>query len=428
MTKTASLFLICCSCMIPAVGVAVGQSAPVRSGSPLYTGFQLPTVGGTLHYSLSAAERLTFGYTSTLGTVSAATVSGNIGLITPSKSKPTDLSASIGYLASTGGGQPSAFFTDFSISQSYDTKNWKLKLIDSFRYLPETSSAGLSGIAGIGNVGTIVPGIPSQGVFIPFATRIENSADADVTRVLTGRTSATVIGGYSLERFPGYTGGIQTDVYSISGLVNHRLNALSSAGGSYHYSRFSYVGVNGVFQSQGISAFYKRQVSRRLTLNLGGGPQIISGSSLTGQPASVSYTADLQATYIGSIASGLAMSASYKRSTNGGSGITFGAINDTVNGSVSRRLTRSLNVSALGTYSHSAGLQLITKTQISTQSFDGSFQANRAITEKFSAYVSYTVLHQSIQGANYNGTPLNGLQQVLGFGVTYSPSAIHLGR
>ncbi len=377
---------------------------------------------------MSAAERVTFGYNNTVGTVSAATFSGNVGLITPSKRMPTDLTASVGYLATTGGGQPSAFFTDFMISQQYNTKSWKLTLGDSLRYLPETPSSGLLGVNGIGNVGTTTTGIPSQGVLIPFATRIENSSNADITRVITGKTSATATGSYSLERFPGYTGGIQTDVYSAAGSVNHRIDALTSIGGTYHWTRFSYVGVNGAFESQGASVQYKKQVNRRLTLNLGGGPQIISASSLTGRPASISYTADLQATYLGSVASAFTMSASYKRSTNGGSGLTFGAINDTVSGNISRRITRSLNVSALSTFSHSTGLQLITQSQIDAESFSGSAQANRAITEKLSVYVSYTAQHQSITGTNYTGSPLNGLQQVLGIGVTYSPSSVHLGR
>ncbi len=428
MTKPASLFLFCCSCFLPAARLAVGQSVPVRSGSPLYTGFQLPTIAGTLHYSLSAAERVTFGYDNTVGTVSAATFSGNVGLITPSKTKPTDLSASIGYLATTGGGQPSAFFTDFMISQSYNTRSWKLRLSDSLRYLPETPSSGLSGIAGVGDLGTSVPGIPTQGVLIPFATRIENSVNGDVTRVITGKTTASITGGYSLERFPGYSGGIQTDIYSGRGTVTHRIDGRSSVAGSYHYSRFGYVGVNGTFQAQGVSVQYKKQLNRRFSVDLGGGPQIISKSTLTGRPASISYTADVQATYIGSIASALTMSASYKRSSNGGSGLTFGAINDTVSGNISRRITRSLNVSALGTYSHSTGLQLITQSQINAESVVGSVQANRAITEKLSIYASYTAQHQSIQGTNYKGTPLNGLQQVLGIGITYSPSPFHLGR
>ena len=85
-------------------------------------------------------------------------------------------------------------------------------------------------------------------------------------------------------------------------------------------------------------------------------------------------------------------------------------------------------MSAIGTYARSSGLQVLTANQINTQSTIGSVQANRAFTRTLSAFISYTLLHQSYQGTITGITPLNGLQQVVGYGITYSPSAVHLGR
>jgi len=425
MKNLASHVFLCIICFLSVATLARGQSVPAQTGSPLYSGFEVPTLNGTLTYALSAGERLTFGYKAANGTVSAATLSGNVGFITPSKTKPTTITYTGGYLATTYG-QPSTFFHDFSIAQEFNTKNVKLTASDNLRYLPETPASGIFGVVG---TGTTVGTTTTQGVLIPFATRIQNTSIADATVLLTGKTALTGTGYYGIERFPGYTGGIQTDTYDIRGGVLHRFNSLQSLAVDYSYTHFSYVNITGQFEAQGVSATYKRQFTRKLLVSLGAGPQVISSYSLTHRPASASYTADVSATYVGSAAAGFAATGTFKRSANGGSGITFGAINDTLSGSVTRRLTRSLQFTALGTYSQSNGLQLITAIPIDTKTVVGSTQVNRAFTRTLSVFVSYTLQHQSIQG--YSSTsinPLNGLQQILGFGLTYSPNAVRLGR
>lgn len=416
--------LLCVVCFLSASAVAAAQSVPVETGSPLYTGFQMPTVGGSLHYALNAGERVTFGYNQTQGTVSAATFSGNLGYITPSIRFPTTINYTGGYLQTTYG-QPSAFFQDATISQAYQSRKWHLTLSDAVSYLPETSASGIYGVIGTGtNTGITTP----QGVLVPYATRVENSVTGDAVREITGKTSLNGIGFYSIERFPGYSGGIQTNIYSLRGGVDHRLNTLSSFAVNYAYSNFSYLGVNGTFQTQGVQAQYKRQLTRSFSFAAAAGPQRTGASALTLRPASYSYTVDAQATYVGDVASAFAMNVSFIRSTNGGAGITFGAINNTVTGNITRRITRSTQATALGSYSTSTGLLLLTATQVDTKAAIGSVQVNRAFTRTLSAFVSYTAQHQSVQGLYIGVTPLIGLQQILGFGVTYSPSPIHLGR
>jgi len=424
MKKIAGPTLLCVICFISAAQVARGQSVPVQTGSPVYSGFSVPTVSGTLHYAISAGVREVFGYSQQIGDITDGTISGNVGLITPSVRMPTSITYTGGYLATTGT-YPSTFFHDFAISQTYDTRKLKVTVSDQLRYLPDSPSSGIFGVLG---VGTTVGPVISQGALIPFVTRIDNSSDGNVSYLITGKTSIDAIGLYSIQRFPGYTGGIQTNTYSIDGGVNHRVNPLQTVGASYRYSNFSYIYVSGTFSSQGGTALYRRQWTRRLLVSLAGGPQYISASTLTKRPASLNYNADISASYIGSLEHGLTATVAYKRSTNGGSGLTFGATNDTFTGSVSSRLTRSLSVSAVGTYTRSSGLQLITANQVNSQAAVGSVQANRALTRTLSVFASYNAMHQAIQGLYSGPSPLIGLQQVLGFGITYSPSPVHLGR
>jgi hypothetical protein len=293
------------------------------------------------------------------------------------------------------------------------------------RYLPETETTGISGVVG---VGTTTGTIGSQGVVLPYASRVYNTANGDVTVDLTGKSSIDVIGLYSIDRFLGNTTGLQVNNYSVDGGLVRRIDAITSFSVRYVYNTFSYIGYTGTITSQGVSGMYQRQINRRFRVSLAAGPQYLGASSLTGRPATVSYTADLLASYVGSAAHGFTASASYKRATTGGSGVTFGALNDTFTANASYRLTRSLVTDGVVTYQRSNGLQFLTSTPIDSQSFIASLQANRAFTRQLSAFVSYSAQQQSIQGYSSTSlTPLNGLRQIFGFGVTYSPSPVHLG-
>ena len=416
--------LVCLICVLSASAVAVAQGVPVQSGSPLYAGFQMPTAGGNLSYALNVGERLSTGYGPQIGTVSATVLSGDVGFITPSARMPTTVRYTGGYLFVTYG-QPSAFFHDFLISQAYITKRWHFDVSDTLTYLPETPTAGIFGIVGTGTATGVTN---AQGVIIPFATQIANTVLGDATFSITPKTAATATGFYALQRFPGLTGGIQTDVYSGQGGVTHRVDAVSSWGTFYTYNNFSYVSVPGAFETQGVTGQYKRQLNRKFSVSLAAGPSIISASSITKQPTTLTYSVDAQVTYQGNVASGFLVDASFIRSTTGGSGITFGSTDNTVSLDMSRRLTRSMQVTAMGNYTTTSGLLVLTSQQVNSQTAVGSVQLNRAFTRTLSAYASYSAQHQAIQGLYVGVAPLIGLQQTFGFGVTYSPSPIHLGR
>jgi hypothetical protein len=62
-------------------------------------------------------------------------------------------------------------------------------------------------------------------------------------------------------------------------------------------------------------------------------------------------------------------------------------------------------------------------------SFDttvASAQVSRAIRRSLSAYASYSFEHQPTGSATAVDV-FSGIEQVVGFGVTFSPSSIHLG-
>ena len=404
---------------------ARGQSAPVEVGSPLYTPFQIPIVNGSLHYSLTASDRMDIGYSATNETANFANFSGEAGYLSASTVHPFELTYSGGYVATTTG-QPSGVFQNLSLSQTLNTKYWRFTLADSLRYLPESASAGFSGIPGVGDVG-VVGTDNGQDILTPYATRVDNDVTLDVSRALTGKTSLNGTGYYAIERFLGPS-GLESNDLSGRGALTHRINALATVSGDYTYSKFTYLSQPGAFESQAFVVEYTRHLTRRLEIGGGAGPEYIDSSSLTGRAPYYTYSVRAHLSYAGKQESGDAYSLAYIRSTNSGSGITFGAESDTLSGSVSRRFTRSLNGSSEVHYTQSIGLQLGTNATLDTKSFVASGQANRALSRTLSIFASYTFQRQIYNGGYQGLQPLNGVSQILGFGLTYSPTQIHLGR
>ena len=96
--------------------------APVQAASPVYQGFKLPTVNGTLHFSLSGSESISLGYNGVNQTSYATALSGNVAFITPSVLYPTTVAYSGGYLFGSSG-QNSSYFQSLAVSQGFIRKS-----------------------------------------------------------------------------------------------------------------------------------------------------------------------------------------------------------------------------------------------------------------------------------------------------------------
>ena len=413
--------------LIPAVAsVAHGQSipAPVSAPSPVYQGFKAPTLAGILRYSLSASQTVSLGYNGANQTTYGTSLSGNVAFITPSVLYPTSVAYSGGYQVGYGG-QDSSYFQSLSVSQSVNRKNYSINLSDSLSYLPQSPSTGLAGLPGLGDIGSGTGATPT--VLTTSGDRISNSATVSLSDKLTGKTSLSFSGSDAIQRFIGGSEGLQSDSYGGSAALSHRIDARTSISASYHYGQSSFAGEPGSFESQGATFSYSRQLTRQLSFGAGGGPERIGGSSITGEGPDYTYNANVHMSYAGRDEGGTTYSVSYGRSTNAGSGVSAGAETDSVTGSVSRRLAQSLQGSASVSYSDNKSLQVLSFDNFDSKSVVGSGQLNRALTRTISAYASYSAEHQVAQGVAQGITPLQGLVQTLAFGITYSPSEIHLG-
>lgn len=429
MTKFAQTAALCFSslCLLAWSAQIHAQAAPAALGPRFFQGFNVPDTAGTLHYSLNAAERVLFGYNGANTTISQTDLFADVGYLSGSEASPLSVLYSGGYLFNTAA-QPSAFFHSLDVSQTIQKKHLNFVVADSFRYLPETPTGGLSGLAGLGNPGTPPIGTvggSGQGILTPYATRIDNIASGSVGFPLTGLTSIHFIGDYAILRFPSVASAIENNVYSVGAGAKHIINQRNLVSADYVYRNFKFLNLNGSFVIQDLTAGYTRHWTRKFSTFLAAGPQFTSGSLLASNSSSLDYTITAEGTYIGSNST---LDAGYVRATNSGSGVTYGARNDTVRVTAGHKLSRQTSGSLTVGYARTEGLAVIASQSFNTSTFLGTVQLDHAITPTISTYASYTGENQSVGGVANGVTPLNGLVQVVAFGISYSPRPIHVGH
>lgn len=414
---------------LAAASAAGAQAIPAATGPATAPGFSLPTVNGSLHYSLSASEVISFGYQGQNTNASTSNISGNLGYLSGSSAHPFSALYSAGYLFSNGnGGIPSSTFQNLSFSQVLNFGRYNFVVADAVSYLPTAAASGLSGIPGVGDAnlppGQFLPG--SQGVLSNYSTRVDNTVSASLSRSFTGKTSITGRANYTLDRFLGTQsyGAIESDSYSYLLGAEHRLDARSSIGLNGNFSRYVYLGQDITTDAEGVSAQYSRQLTRRASLSLSAGPQYITSNTPL-IPSRLSFIANTGFSY-GSRESGVSFS--YGRSTGSGSGVVAGALTDSAQAAYQRRFGPALNASASVAYIRTQSLSQAPGLAFKSNAIVGGLQANRAIVRNVSAYASYTLERQNYSGTTAGNFTFNGLTQILGFGVTYSPESLHVGH
>ena len=409
---------------------AYAQALPAAVAPSAYQGFQFPTLGGQLTYGVSASQTMITGYNGGdgNGTISSTDISGDLAYISSSEKHPLSLVYSGGYLASASSQIPSSWFHNLALSQSYRTRTWNFVLSDLVSYLPESPVGGLSGVAGIGDLGVtpVQVGVyEAPGILTNYAQRVSNIVSGSAEHNLSGSTSVTGTGSYVIQRFLNSAADLTDDSNELeaSGGISHRMDARNTFATNYSYMQFTYVGQPYSFTSNGINFEYIRHFSPHLTLDSSLGPEWTTSSLLTA--TSTNLAAAISLSYSGQRNS---TSLAYTRGTSSGSGVAEGALSDSVIFSARRSLNRVWTGATSVSYVYSQSLPNSVYLPFTIQSEIAGVQLSRAIGRDFSGFASYTLEHQTTEGNSLSPLTFSGLQQVFGFGVTYSPSAFHLGR
>lgn len=422
--------------MLAGSAAAHGQAIPAAEASPISTGFSIPTIGGSLRYAVSASESLDWGYYSQSGVAAGTNLSGDLAYVSQSKYHPFSMVLAGGRTWGTHG-EPSYEFANLALSQVFNAKRWNFVIADAVSYLPNTATFGISGVPGLGDLGVSpiqVGPDTGQGLLTNYSPQVNNIASASVGRQITGKTAINASGSYTVLRFlnganSNASFGLESDATTGSAGFTHRLSARSSYGANYAYSAVIFKMNRSLaipapnFASQTATFTYTRQLNRRWGLNLAAGPEWVklNSSPSTGLSAYADASVDY-GTEFGH------MGLSYVRSTSAGWGVVGGAVSDAVTFQASRIYSRVWQASANVAWTHSTSLPAPNVVQFDFQTEVAGFQVSRAIGRSLSGYASYILENQSHPSTNGTIDLFGGLNNVLGFGVTYSPAAKHFGR
>ncbi len=418
---------------VAATGATVyGQANPTATAPDPYSAFALPTVGGSLRYSLSASETVLTGYNGTSGSGASTytSFSGNVAYLSSSQRHPFSAVYSGGYLIGSSS-FPSYPYQSLSLSQELHTRDWDFIIGDSVSYLPQTPIGSLSGIPGAGDLS--IPAVqistaPGLDILTTYATRVSNIVSGSATRRITPSTSLSFTAADSIQRYTGSSTnsqGIDNDQQSAGATLQHRLDERTSIGGGYQFSNSSfeasYLGPGTFgFQTHSAQFFVNRQLTRYLNLAAGAGPQwVVQGSNnpvATG--SSVSVGANVSLSYQ---AKQYTAALNYVRGISNGNGVTVGARQDSLTASISRPFARIYSVGGVVGFNHSAQLSNSLLPAYDSSGVIAGGQFSVQVRQPLSAFASYTVQRQLFDGYTPAGIAFNGLTQYVTFGVTYSP-------
>lgn len=445
MKESMKIPIVISALFLTANFVCHAQAVPTAESPMASTlGPNLPSLDGVVHYALSASEIVQYGYYGP-GDVSHSTdLTGDIAYTSKSTVRPFSLLFAGGVILANQSGQGTSTFWNIAASQAYITRHWVFSISDSFSFLPQSPTTGLSGIAGVGDLGAFPVQSPTAGpaggILTTSGDRIGNGLSGSVERQLAPNTSISGTGSWGILHYLDNSDGQGLDSTQVSGAValNQRLDARSSVSVDAVYSTYYFTGPRSGsdepdFATRGINLSYQRVLSRSFSASVSVGPQWVSSSNSALIPSALNLavSAGLSYGYRNTHAS-----VGYTRGVNNGSGVLPGALSDSISGSVGHTYGRNWVASLSAAYTHTSGLTqissidgLVPTNEVFNTVFGGG-QVTRRISTHFSGYVSYTAQSQSTNEFNFQAAPnvLNGTSQTFGVGITFSPRSTNLGQ
>ena len=384
---------------------------------------------GALHYTISANQSFqTNAVSNRNGTPETTGASGTLAFASNSARNQLGTTYSGGGSWSSQATASNLIFQNFEVKDTLRLKRFTLMVLNDVNYSPQSPIGGGSGIPGVGDLsgslgfGTISPTIaPDQTILTQESQRISNATAGSVMINLTGQTSVTALGSYSILRF------LDTDGYDshqkMAGLtVNHRFSARDTVGVKYTFTGLGYDDMPIILDTHEVSVIYERLWSRRWMSNFEVGPQWGESTQMSSVPNHTDIAGIASITYNHSSVTSADLH--YTRGVGGGSGVIFGARVDTVAMAMTHSFGRTWSASFSGTYSRNAG---ILQNNLFTSKSAGA-QLTRKLTRDSSCYFSYTAVAQSSSGASFVEpvSVLHGLYHTFGFGIQFASRPIRM--
>jgi hypothetical protein len=332
------------------------------------------------------------------GWVTYETIAGGVDLDKASRNSDLLLTYLGGGTFSNDSGLGNTVFQELGATETLRWRRNTLSFIDEVAYLPESGfgyggSIGLPGVS----VGTLQPGFaPGETVLTTQGQRISNSFVTQFDRALTGRSSITLVGGYSLLHF--FDNNLLNDAdISFQGGYNYLLTRRDSVALLYHFDQLRYAAVSPRIDNHTVQASYGRRVTGRLAFQVAAGPEIsvypdsllTFGTITTNSTAHLYWSMNSALTYQEELTS---LGLSYFHGVTGGSGVFIGSLGDQVSGSISRRLSRVATLGANVGYSRNKELNTGTVAS-SNQDYDYWF-AGASFLKPLTRTVSLNLAYQ----------------------------------
>ncbi len=330
-------------------------------------------------------------------------------------------------------------FQNLSVSDRYSFRRVTISAQEAFSYLPQ-DAVGFAGLGGALIPGGAGPGglgsafTPGQSILIGQGQSIGNASDVEADVALSGRSSLTFVGGYSLLRYLGsslldYNGAIFRVGY------NYQITARNTMSVLYQYNRITYDNFDQAISAHSAELSYGRRVTGRLAFQVAAGPQItVATVPINGTPVVSGPTAGGPVTQVGwTLNASLnwqmergGLTAQYFHGVTGGSGVLGGAIEDTFTGTATRQISRTISGSIDGGYSRVAGVPLSDVLAGGTPNqnyeyFFGGGSLSRPLSRTLALNFSYQLQYQTSNAAVCGGTicGTNIIVHLVSLGVTW---------
>lgn len=280
------------------------------------------------------------------------------------------------------------------------TRHLTINADDSFQQSSTSSSLGGS-LAGGGVSGSTQPVNP--GILAPFAERLANTADAQLTYQFSPAGMVGISGTWMKLNYPNPTevvGLYNSDDRSVLGSYSRRISATQYIGVAYQAAWiFSYPPAGGEVdaQTQTISGFYTIYPNKNLSISVSGGPQhySISEAPLFASRAwepSVTASGGWQGLHT-------SFAASYTRQVTAGGGLLGAFKSNSADASARWQISHTWTTGASARYMiNKSATPLLTSTAENGHAILGSATLNHAFNEQFNLEFEYDRLHQSYGG------------------------------
>jgi len=268
-----------------------------------------------------------------------------------------------GGVFSTGGGTGNGILQDANLEAQFSFRRWTLTIIDELRYTPELAFGNI-GFGGIPTTIGVPIGLPfgsDQTILNAFGQRLTNATAVQADVKLSRRSSLTFSGGYSELYFFDQDLLNSTEIYSQAG-YNHQLSKTDGIGVSYVYNGFRYSNFAQSIDTHSALLSYGRRVTGRMAFQIAAGPEyaiFATGLKCGMTGASCGSTTDLLWSLNTTLSYQLERTgffATYAHGVTGGSGVLAGSIGNTVLGTVSHQISRTLTGDVEVGYARNSGL------------------------------------------------------------------------